>query len=103
MTLQDRVRDLLRARRAAMSPPWSVSDLARAMGVPRSTLSSALHRGVGPGGVQPTDAPVAARTGAEPAPPAVSLPRLAAALGVDGGELVGVHPPADSAPDNGAW
>ncbi len=82
MTLRNKVRVALTANRAAMLPPWTVADLARAMGVPRTTLASALRRGLGkPGGVHLTDAPVVVR-GAETAPPAVTVGALADALGV---------------------
>ena len=89
MTLYDRVRTALRANRAAMRPPWSVSDLARKLSVPRGTLTAALSRGFGPGGVSRDGVWVVARIGAEPQPPAVTLAALAEALGCGVDELTG--------------
>lgn len=89
MTLHDRVRVALRANRAAMRPPWTVTDLATVLGVPRGTLTAALSRGLGPGGVSRDGAPVVARIGGEPQPPAVTLAALAEALGCGVGELTG--------------
>lgn len=89
MTLNDRVRAQLNRRRAAMTPPWTVTDLARALGVPRGTLAAALARGVGPGGVSVDGAWVEPRIGAEPRPPAVTLVAIAKALGVGVDELTG--------------
>ena len=103
MTLHDRVRTRLRANRAAVRPPWTVTDLARMIGVPRGTLAAALTRGFGPGGVSRDGAPVVARIGGEPQPPAVTLAALAEALGCDVGELTGCEQRSpDNAPDNGS-
>lgn len=102
MTLNDRVRAQLNRHRVAMTPPWTVTDLARRMGVPRGTLAAALARGVGPGGVSVDGAWVEPRIGAEPRPPAVTLAAIAEALGCGVDELIGDHRSPDSAPDNGA-
>jgi hypothetical protein len=84
----------------AMLPPWTVTDLARVLNVPRGTLASALSRGLGAaGGVHMTDAPIVV-CGAETAPPAMTLVALAEALGVGVDELTEQRSP-DNEPDNG--
>ena len=87
MSIHANVRAALHRRRAEMRPPWSMTDIARVLRVPRSTLVSALRRGLGePGGVQVDAAPVVVR-GHETARPAVTMGDLAGALEVDEGEL----------------